>query len=176
VARTNGAKIGSFSCPRGAPGWSRVPPKSTYPARRFNKGSGDRRRIRLEKRCNKRLETRARASKTGGRRDALSVGDAKTLASLPSPESLRSHFVCPNSEKDRLEKTTVPRPLSEFYLADNQRFDPMATFHHIEPALLAVLLAFVSAKLAITLYLYVMIPMLFFVPSRQERQTMKRHP
>ena len=38
--------------------------------------------------------------------------------------------------------------------------------------LLAVLLAFVSTKLAITLY--VMIPMLFFVPSRLERLTMNR--
>jgi uncharacterized membrane protein len=38
--------------------------------------------------------------------------------------------------------------------------------------LLAVLLAFFSTKLAITLY--VMIPMLFFVPSRLERQAMKR--
>jgi uncharacterized membrane protein len=36
----------------------------------------------------------------------------------------------------------------------------------------AVLLAFVSTKLAITLY--VVIPMLFFVPSRLERHTMKR--
>jgi uncharacterized membrane protein len=36
----------------------------------------------------------------------------------------------------------------------------------------AVLLAFVSTKLAITLY--VMIPMLFFVPSPLERQTTKR--
>jgi uncharacterized membrane protein len=38
--------------------------------------------------------------------------------------------------------------------------------------LLAVLLAFVSTKLAITLY--VVIPMLFFVPSRLERHTMNR--
>ena len=38
--------------------------------------------------------------------------------------------------------------------------------------LLAVLLAFVSTKLAITLY--VLIPMLFFVPSRLERNTVKR--
>jgi uncharacterized membrane protein len=38
--------------------------------------------------------------------------------------------------------------------------------------LLAVLLAFVSTKLAITLYF--VIPMLFFVPSRLERHTVQR--
>ena len=46
---------------------------------------------------------------------------------------LPNHFVrilvFPDSEKDRLTETVIPRPLREFYLADHRRFDPMTTLH-----------------------------------------------
>jgi len=35
----------------------------------------------------------------------------------------------PDSEKDWLTETIIPRPLRKFYLADHHRLDPMATFH-----------------------------------------------
>ena len=40
-----------------------------------------------------------------------------------------SILVFPDSEKDWLTETIIPRPLREFYLADHHRFDPMATLH-----------------------------------------------
>jgi hypothetical protein len=38
-------------------------------------------------------------------------------------------FVCPDSEKNRVTKTIVSRPLSEFHLADDYRFNPFAPLH-----------------------------------------------
>ena len=46
---------------------------------------------------------------------------------------LPHHFlrilVLPDSKKDRLTETVIPRPFREFYLADHHRLDPMATLH-----------------------------------------------
>jgi hypothetical protein len=42
-------------------------------------------------------------------------------------------FICilifPDSKKDRLPETVIPRPFREFYLANLRRFDPTATLH-----------------------------------------------
>jgi hypothetical protein len=44
-----------------------------------------------------------------------------------------NHFVCdfvfPDSKKNGLTETIIPRPLSEFYLANHCRCDPMAKLH-----------------------------------------------
>jgi len=52
---------------------------------------------------------------------------------VPLTFLLPNHFarilVFPKSDKDRLAETVIPRPLREFYLADDYRFDPVTTFH-----------------------------------------------
>ena len=39
------------------------------------------------------------------------------------------HFVSPQSEKDRLTRLVVVRPLRELDLSDQHRLDPVASFH-----------------------------------------------
>ena len=54
-------------------------------------------------------------------------------AVVHSHRLLPQHFlrilILPDSEKDLLPETVIPRPLCEFYLADHHRLDPMATLH-----------------------------------------------
>src|ERR1700676_4471241 len=52
----------------------------------------------------------------------------ESLTRLLSNHVTRS-LVFPDSEKDWLTETVIPRPLREFYLADHRRFNPMATLH-----------------------------------------------
>ena len=46
---------------------------------------------------------------------------------------LHNHFVrilvSPDTDKNRMTKTIISRPFSEFHLANHHRFDPTATFH-----------------------------------------------
>jgi hypothetical protein len=46
------------------------------------------------------------------------------MVSLPVPEHFVRILVFPDSEKDWLTETIIPRPFSEFYLAED-RFEPM---------------------------------------------------
>jgi hypothetical protein len=45
------------------------------------------------------------------------------------PKHFARNFVFPESKKNRLTETIIPRPFREFDLADHHRFDPMATCH-----------------------------------------------
>ena len=45
------------------------------------------------------------------------------------PNHLIRSLVLPNTKKDRLAETIIPRPLRILYLADHHRFDPTATLH-----------------------------------------------
>jgi hypothetical protein len=51
------------------------------------------------------------------------------MVSLPVPNQFVRILVSPDSEKDWLPETIIPRPLREFYLAKDCRSDPMTTLH-----------------------------------------------
>ena len=51
------------------------------------------------------------------------------MVSLPVPEHFVRILVSPDSEKDWPTETIIPRSLREFYLAEDHRFEPMATPH-----------------------------------------------
>src|SRR5271166_3552485 len=60
-------------------------------------------------------------------------GIRRALAQVHLAYLLPNHFVrllvFPESHKNRLTQTIIPRPLRKFYLADHHRFDQTATLH-----------------------------------------------
>jgi len=53
----------------------------------------------------------------------------ETVLACLLPNHFARFFVFPNSKKDRMPKTVIPRPFCEFDLADHHRFHPTATLH-----------------------------------------------
>jgi hypothetical protein len=58
-----------------------------------------------------------------------SLRSGRTSLNAPSLEPLPRSLVFPNSEKDRVTKTIIPRPFRKFDVANNRRLYPAATFH-----------------------------------------------
>jgi hypothetical protein len=57
----------------------------------------------------------------------LTSGDDYLVCFLPNP--FVRIFILPDSKKNWLPETVIPRPVGEFYLADDCRFNPVATLH-----------------------------------------------
>ena len=100
------------------------------------RGFSERRIVRL---CRANISTveiaTARASRTEAVAFPLAFGRARIVSdafghvSLTQRWSFLRILVFPDSKKDRLTETVIPRPLREFYLADHHRLDPMAPLH-----------------------------------------------